>query len=55
MSDSNSFSEDLKKQFAVQFSHQPNAEQAVAINELINFTVQSEKNTCFILKGYAGT
>ena len=55
MSDSNSFSEDLKKQFAIQFSHQPNTEQAVAINELINFTVQSEKNTCFILKGYAGT
>jgi exodeoxyribonuclease-5 len=55
MSDSNSFSEDLKKQFAVHFSHQPNTEQAVAIAELINFTVQSAKNTCFILKGYAGT
>lgn len=55
MSDSNSFSEDLKKQFAIQSSHQPNTEQAEAINELINFTFQSEKNACFILKGYAGT
>lgn len=55
MSDSETFSEGLKKQFSVHFPHEPTSEQAHAMSALIHFTVQLDKKNCFILKGYAGT
>ncbi|MEM7381465.1 MAG: AAA family ATPase [Bacteroidota bacterium] len=37
------------------FPHEPTAKQSVALQRLANFLLSEDKNTLFLLKGYAGT
>lgn len=41
--------------FQHHFVHQPNSEQAELMEHLCDFVLSTDKNRCFILKGYAGT